>query len=184
MRSMRALRIPMVLVALVAALALCVGVYAAGAKGAPVGSLAPNFTLMDSDAQAFELREALSRGPVVLAFFPRAFSGSSIRQWSGLRDASVSFARAGVTLVGLSTDSMSTLKNFRAAHRLPFRLLSDGTGEVSQRYAAVFGFERRQLTAQKMVVIGRKGIVTYRDERYETKTETDLRALLRALGGD
>ena len=108
----------------------------------------------------------------------RAYAGEA------LREVAPSFAKHGVQLVGLSTDSMSTLKRFRAAHRVPFRLLSDGTGEVSERYGAIFGFEKRRLTAQKVIVVGKKGVVLYRDERYETKTDTDLRALLRAVGGD
>ena len=160
------------------------GIHAGESPAAPVGAPAPTFTLEDSDGEAFALPDALTQGTVVLAFFPRAFSRASIRQWEGLRGVSASFAKAGVTLVGVSTESKSKLKNFRAAHKLPFRLLSDGTADVSRAYGALLGFERRELTAQKMVVVDRRGVVTYRDERYETKTEADLRALLRAVGGD
>ncbi|MDP6942848.1 MAG: redoxin domain-containing protein [Myxococcota bacterium] len=171
-------------VSLVAGLLVCVPVSAGSVSGPAVGATAPDFTLKDGDGQAFGLRSSLARGPVVLAFFPRAFSAASIRQWEALRGVALSFERAGVQLVGISTDSMSTLKRFKAAHRLPFRLLSDGTGDVSKTYGAIFGFDKRRLTAQKMVVVGKKGLVLYRDERYEAKTDMDLRALLRAVGGD
>jgi len=167
-----------------AALVLTGGVSMAALSGAPVGAPAPAFTLQDGEGKPFVLAEALEKGAVVLAFFPRAYSAASIREWEGLRGASVAFEKAGVQLVGLSTDSQSTLKRFRKAHRLPFRLLSDGTGEVSERYGAIFGFEKRRLTAQKMVVVNREGTVVYRDERYEPKKDSDLRALLRAVGGD
>jgi thioredoxin-dependent peroxiredoxin len=124
-----------------------------------VGAAAPNFTLKDGDGQAFDLHAAMKKGSVVLAFFPKAFSAAGIREWESLRDAAAAFDKAGVQVVGLSTDAMSTLKRFKVAHKLPFRLLSDGDGAVSETYGAIFGFQKRRLTAQKMVVVSNKGMV-------------------------
>jgi len=182
MRGMKVLR-GLLLVAV--SLWVCIGspVTRAAEPAQPaVGAQAPDFTLKDGDGSAFTLSASVGSGPVVLVFFSKAFSKASIRQWEGLREAAPSLSEAGVQLVGLSTDSMSTLKRFRAAHRVPFRLLSDGTGEVSERYGAIYGFAKRRVTAQKAVVVGPKQTIVYRDDRYEAKTPADLQALLRALG--
>ena len=167
------------------ALAVCVvSAMAWASESSPpaVGAKAPDFTLKDGEGAAFTLSASVRSGPVVVVFFSKAFTKASIRQWEGLREAAPSLAKAGVQLVGMSTDSMSTLKRFAAAHRLPFRLLSDGTGEVSERYGAIYGFAKRRVTAQKAVVVGTEQTILYRDERYEAKTPSDLRALLRAAG--
>lgn len=156
--------------------------WAAPKSGPAVGAAAPTFTLQDSEGRPFELTTQARKGVVVLAFFTRAFSGASVRQWRALAGVHAALSGAGVTLVGVSTDSRSTLKRFKAAHRLPFRLLSDGSAEVSEAYGALLGFERRRLAAEKVVVVSRRTRVAYRDERYEAKTEADLRALLRAVG--
>ncbi len=184
MPGMKKASMTTLLVCLAALLAVSTAVGAAQSAGPAVGDAAPNFTLQDSEDKAFELKSAMKKGRVVLAFFPKPFSASSIRQWEALRDVAKTFQRAGVMLVGISSDSRSTLKRFRAAHRLPYRMLSDGSGRVSEQYGALFGFEKRRVTAQKVVVVDRRGVVIYRDERYESKKDSDLRALLRAVGGD
>jgi peroxiredoxin Q/BCP len=81
----------------------------------PVGASAPNFSTrgaLDGKTYAFNLRAALRRGPVVLYFFPKAFTQGCTLETRAFAEAHDSFAAARATVVGLSTDDLPTLQRF------------------------------------------------------------------------
>jgi peroxiredoxin len=63
-------------------------------------------------AMAFNLRRALARGPVVLYFYPKAFTQGCTLETRAFAEAHDDFARAGATVVGMSADDIDTLKRF------------------------------------------------------------------------
>lgn len=98
------------------------------------GDLAPDFTLGGTTAEPFTL--AAAGGPVVVVFFPFAFSGICTSELCELRDNLGLFERAGVRVLGISTDPAFTLKAFQQAEGYGFDLLSDfwPHGEIARAY--------------------------------------------------
>lgn len=81
----------------------------------PVGAPAPAFTAPGALAGrpfTFDLNAALRRGPVVLYFFPKAFTKGCTLETKAFADAHDRFARAGATVIGLSTDKLPQLLKF------------------------------------------------------------------------
>ena len=81
----------------------------------PVGARAPDFTAqsaLDGKVQTFSLSSALRRGPVVLYFFPKAFTHGCTLETRAFAEAADRFGAAGSTVVGLSTDDLPTLQDF------------------------------------------------------------------------
>ena len=81
----------------------------------PVGAPAPNFATqaaLDGKVVAFNLRAALRRGPVVLYFYPAAFTTGCNLEARAFADAHDRFAAAGATVIGMSTDRIDTLRRF------------------------------------------------------------------------
>jgi peroxiredoxin len=100
-----------------------------------VGDTAPDFSLPDQDKQVVSLAE-LRGTPVLLVFYPFAFSGICTGELCQLRDELTTYTDAGVTVLAISTDPVFSLKAFKAAEGYDFRLLSDfwPHGAVAQAY--------------------------------------------------
>jgi len=117
-----------------------------GASSLKVGDPAPDFTLPDQDGTPVSLSAALEKGPVILAFFPKAFTPGCTKQNSSFRDRYAEVAGKGAQVFGISTDSVETQRKFRAEYKLPYPLLSDADGKVSKAYSGTFpvlGFSNR-----------------------------------------
>lgn len=107
-----------------------------------LGDVAPDFTLPDTHGTPVSLA-GLRGDPVMVVFFPFAFSGICTGELCELRDNIADFAAAGVTLLAVSCDPVPALKAWAEQESFEFALLSDfwPHGEVAQRYA-VFEPER------------------------------------------
>jgi peroxiredoxin len=81
----------------------------------PQGARAPQFATQGALAGkpfAFNLRTALRRGPVVLYFYPKAFTQGCTLEANAFAEASADFAAAGATVIGMSNDDLPTLQRF------------------------------------------------------------------------
>jgi peroxiredoxin len=81
----------------------------------PVGANAPDFSARGALAGKpynVTLRAALRRGPVVLYFFPRAFTEGCTLETRAFAEAHDRFAAAHATVIGMSTDDQATLQRF------------------------------------------------------------------------
>jgi len=81
----------------------------------PVGARAPDFTTVGAlNGREFRvhLAEQLKSGPVVLYFYPKAFTEGCTLEAKAFSDASADFRRAGARVIGLSADNLTTLKRF------------------------------------------------------------------------
>src|SRR5271156_771857 len=79
------------------------------------GDVAPDFTAQAAVGGrefSFSLAEALKKGPVVLYFFPRAFTSGCTAEAHEFAEAADRFAAAGATLIGMSSDNIGTLHEF------------------------------------------------------------------------
>jgi thioredoxin-dependent peroxiredoxin len=81
----------------------------------PVGAKAPDFTTTGAFAgKAFKLhlKEQLKHGPVVLYFYPKAFTKGCTLEARAFSEASAAFRKAGARVIGMSADDLATLKRF------------------------------------------------------------------------
>ncbi len=100
-----------------------------------VGDVAPEFSLPDQDRQVVSLAE--QRGtPVLVVFYPFAFSGICTGELCQLRDELATYTDAGVRVVAVSTDPVFSLKAWKAQEGFDFPLLSDfwPHGATAQAY--------------------------------------------------
>lgn len=121
-----------------------------------VGQPAPDFTLNDSDGQAVTLSEAVKQGPVMLAFFPRAFTSGCSHELKTYTEEQPLLAGKGVQLFAISVDNQETLARFRTSLKAPFRFLSDPEGKVAARYGGVTSGQANRIT----VTVGPDRLIT------------------------
>ena len=106
----------------------------------PVGTPAPDFKAQASLAGkefTYDLNKALKKGPVVVYFYPAAFTGGCNLQAHTFAENHDKFAAAGASVIGVSLDSISRLNEFSAdpkycAGKLP--VASDEKGEIAKSY--------------------------------------------------
>ena len=81
----------------------------------PVGAKAPAFTAqaaLGGKPFSFSLTEALRKGPVVLYFYPKAFTQGCTLEAHAFAEATPDFQKAGATVIGMSADDLPTLQKF------------------------------------------------------------------------
>ena len=104
------------------------------------GDKAPDFTAPASLAGKefnFALKDALKKGPVVVYFYPAAFTGGCNLQAHAFSENSDRFAAAGASIIGVSLDKIATLNQFSAdpqycAGKIP--VASDADGKIAKSY--------------------------------------------------
>jgi len=98
-----------------------------------VGDKAPDFELPDQDGKLHKLSDYTGKH-VLLYFYPRDFTPGCTVEACELRDNFDDFKKLGVTVFGISTDSVESHKKFAERHKLPFTLLSDEDKKVVKLY--------------------------------------------------
>lgn len=104
----------------------------------PIGSKAPDFTLVGTGGKKVGLKDFYGRKNLVLYFYPKDATPGCTMEACGFRDAYPHFEQHETVVLGVSRDSLNAHESFSTKHRLPFLLLSDPDGEVSTAYG-VFG---------------------------------------------
>lgn len=124
-----------------------------------VGSKAPEFTLKDYNNQKVSLSALVTESPVLLVFYPFAFSGICTGELCQLRDDFQSFD--GVQVLGVSVDTPFSLKKWAEQENYQFPLLSDfwPHGEVAKAYG-VFN-EKAGMANRGTFLIDRTGVVRF-----------------------
>jgi thioredoxin-dependent peroxiredoxin len=102
------------------------------------GDLAPDFELPDQDGVARRLGEFLEKGPVVLFFYPAAFTPGCTKESCHFRDLAAEFEAVGAQRLGISADAVDKQHSFAEKHAFDYPLLSDEDRQV----AAQFGVKR------------------------------------------
>jgi thioredoxin-dependent peroxiredoxin len=123
---------------------------------------APDFTLRDGNGQDWHLADYRGK-VVVLLFYPGDETPVCTRQMCSVRNRWADYQATGAEVVGLSTDSIESHRNFAAHHDLPLRLLSDAEGKVSVLYGARSLIPGK--VARSVFVIDAEGILRYQDVR-------------------
>ena len=136
-------------------------------SGPEVGQKAPTFTLQGATkdgplAQSFDL--SLQRGRVtVIAFYPRDFTSGCTAEFQTFRDRGNDIFGEGVTVVGISVDSVQSHVAFAQQIGHPYALLAD----TDLRIAKLYGSASDQGYARRTVyVVDKEGKVAYRNLRF------------------
>jgi len=127
-----------------------------------VGAAAPDFNLKDGEGNEWRLSDQQGK-VVVLLFYPGDETPICTRQMCSVRDRWEDYSATDAEVVGISTDSVESHKNFAAHHELPLRLLSDAGANVANLYGARSLIPGK--VARSVFVIDGQGIIRYRDVR-------------------
>ena len=150
------------------------------------GDTAPTFTATvgTSDHEPFDLEDRLGDGPVVLAFFPGAFTPPCTNEMVALQEHTERFAATGGTLFGVSADSPFSQGAFREEHGIEFDLVSDMGGDAIDAYDLGVDIEALGLHGianRAVFVLDSEGTITYRWVADEPANEPDYEKILSAV---
>jgi peroxiredoxin len=149
---------------------------------ADVGSKAPDFTLTNQERQPVTLSEQRGR-PVVLAFFPAAFSSVCQKELCTFRDSLARLGQAKAQVYGISVDTFFTLKAFHDQQQLSFPLLSDFNKQAIKDYG-VFNEDMiglKGIAKRAVFVIDKDGVVRHRDVLEDARNEPDYEKVFGAV---
>jgi peroxiredoxin len=147
-----------------------------------VGATAPDFTLMNQERQPVTL--SAQRGhPVLLAFFPAAFSSVCQKELCTFRDQFTRLDHAKAKVFGISVDTFFTLKAFHDAQGLTFPLLSDFNKQVIREYGVynedMIGLHG--IAKRAVFVIDSNGVIRHREVLEDARNEPDYQKLYTAV---
>jgi peroxiredoxin len=133
------------------------------AAALPEGAKAPDFTTTGAvGGKAFKLHLAdqLRKGPVVLYFFPKAFTQGCTLEAHAFSEASKDFKKAGARVIGMSADDLPTLQKFSVeACRSAFPVAT-ATPDVIKAYDVSLK-QKPGLTDRTSYVIGKDGKIAF-----------------------
>ena len=99
-----------------------------------VGEAAPDFTLRSQDGREVNLKERLNGSEVVLYFYPKDNTPGCTAEARAFRESHEAFKEMGAEVIGVSSDSVDSHRDFAAKCDLPFTILSDEGGRVRKLY--------------------------------------------------
>lgn len=149
---------------LMLACVLAAGVCLPALAALKIGADAPDFTTeaaLAGQATPFSLAQTLKSGPVVLYFYPKAFTSGCTIEAHNFAEATERFTALGATVVGISNDNIDTLKKFSVeACRNKFRVAADEGARILKAYDAGL-FIKPDMADRISYVISPQGKVLY-----------------------
>ncbi len=150
------------------------------------GERAPNITatIGNQEPEAFELTEHLEEGPVVLAFFPGAFTPPCTNEMITIQDRLDEFEAAGATVVGISADSPFCQHAFGNEHDIEFNLVSDMDGDAITAYELSMDLPELglyEVANRAVFVLDSAGTITYRWVAEDPTNEPPYDEVLKAV---
>jgi len=142
------------------ALAVAIPVYAALPDGTKAPDINTQATLAGKEFK-FSLAEALKQGPVVLYFYPAAFTPGCTVEAHEFAEATEKFQALGATVIGVSHDPIEKLDKFSVSEcRNKFAVASDADGSIMKAYDAVL-LSHPQYANRTSYVIAPDGRIIY-----------------------
>lgn len=149
------------------------------------GDTAPDFTLTSTSGESVSLDDLQqeSGGDILVAFFPLAFSSVCTDELCIIRDNMKLYDSLNTTVVAISADSFFTLKEFKKANNLKFRLLSDFNREASKAYGVLYDdyFGMKGVPKRSVFIIGNDGIITYAEVLEDSDKHPDFKVIQNRL---
>ena len=147
-----------------------------------VGSKAPDFTLTNQDRQPVKLSDQRGK-PVVLAFFPAAFSSVCTKELCTFRDSMAQLNAIQAQVYGISVDTFFTLKAFHDQQHYNFPLLSDFNKQVIRDYGVynedMIGL--KGIAKRAVFVLDKEGVVRLKEVLDDARNEPNYDNVLSML---
>ena len=129
------------------------------------GKQAPAFTTqatLGTHIFTFDLEDALKKGPVVLYFYPAAFTEGCTKEAHDFADAIGKYKALGATVIGVSKDDIAKLQKFGTSEcRSKFPVASDRSLAIAKKYDAVISFDKDLYANRVSFVIAPSGKIVY-----------------------
>ena len=133
------------------------------AAALPTGAKAPNFTTQGAIAGKpfrLNLAEQLKHGPVVLYFYPKAFTKGCTLEAHAFSEAAKDFKKAGARVIGMSADDLPTLEKFSVEGCRNAFAVATATPEVIKAYDVALK-QKPEMTDRTSYVIDRSGKIVF-----------------------
>ena len=133
------------------------------AAALPTGAKAPNFTTQGAIAGKpfrLNLAEQLKHGPVVLYFYPKAFTEGCTLEAHAFSEAAKDFKKAGARVIGMSADDLPTLEKFSVEGCRNAFAVATATPEVIKAYDVALK-QKPEMTDRTSYVIDRSGKIVF-----------------------
>jgi len=150
-----------------------------------IGEAAPEFALYNTDRNKVSL-SGLRGKNVLLLFFPQAFTSTCTKELCAVRDDIGRYSNANAEVIGISVDSVFTLKKYKEEQQYNFPLLSDFNKEVSALYGSLYGewiLEMKGVSKRAAFIIDKNGILTYAEVLEKAGDIPDFVAIDQKLAG-
>jgi peroxiredoxin len=146
------------------------------------GDKAPDFTTQASlggKEFSFKLSEALKQGPVVLYFYPAAFTTGCTIEAHDFAEAVEQYKALGATVIGVSHDDIATLDKFSVSEcRSKFAVAADADQSITKAYDAVLAIKPQYADRTSYVITPDGSILyVYTDLKPDHHVENTLAAL-------
>jgi len=147
---------------------------------------APDFTLLNENSRKVTL-SSFRGGPVVLLFYPFAFSSTCTDEMCSVRDNHAIYNSLKAKVLGISIDSHFTLKQWAELNKINFDLLSDFNKEVISAYGCMYEifvpgiFDYKGVSKRSAFVIDKDGIVRYEEILEDARLIPDFTKILQAV---
>ncbi len=135
-----------------------------------VGDPAPEFSLKASDGKTYKLADYRGKQAVVVAWFPKAFTGGCTKECKSFRSSSAGLKASGVAYFTASTDDAETNGKFAESLDLDYPILSDPEKGVAKAYGVVH--EGREVPERWTFYIDKAGVIRHIDKGVQSRTET------------
>lgn len=153
------------------------------------GAVAPDFTTQGALAGkplSVSLKALLAKGPVVLYFYPKAFTQGCTLEAHAFAEASGDFAAAGATVLGMSNDDLPTLQKFSTAECRDKFTVAIATKDVIKDYNVALNVAGvpTGLTKRTSYVIDQSGkiVLVHSDMDYRDHVNLTLEAVRKLHG--
>ena len=133
------------------------------AAALPTGAKAPNFTTQGAIAGKpfrLNLAEQLKHGPVVLYFYPKAFTKGCTLEAHAFSEAAKDFKKAGARVIGMSADDLPTLEKFSVEGCRNAFAVATATPDVIKAYDVALK-QNPEMTDRTSYVIDRSGKIVF-----------------------
>ncbi len=149
--------------AIVVCLSLPLTVSAQSGKPLKVGDAAPKFKLQGSDGKTYALEELIAKQPVVIAWFPRAFTGGCTKECKSMKENGSLIKAYDVAYFTASCDPVEKNTEFAKSLDLDYPILSDPNGEIAKAFG-IYNADRN--AAQRVTFyIGKDGKIAAVDDK-------------------
>jgi peroxiredoxin Q/BCP len=137
-----------------------------------VGASIPDVTCNDQDGKAVSLAKEGAKGYLLVYFYPKAKTGGCTKQGCSLRDNWAELQKAGVNVLGVSTDDEKLQKEFKEEQKFPFRLLADKEKKaVSEAFGILVPLK---LFAGRSAFLFKDGKCVYADHKGHTGDQAQV----------